>query len=175
MLLQVVQDLHRYSTLRKLGSEFGSRGAHHSAMEGAAVSTVCREIYVALFSQVWPREKLGRDKNNIFNSKQPLPLQTCIEHTFTHARKEFFAHVSMAEEEPGQAAEAGSVSRGLAAAGKEDGQEGKSAGIPEAVFVVGACQRTERAECSPWSLVGRCGVVHAVAGEHVGRGCAAEV
>ena len=33
--VQVVQDLHQYSTLRKLGSEFGSRAAQHSAMEGS--------------------------------------------------------------------------------------------------------------------------------------------
>ncbi|CAI8011381.1 Prefoldin subunit 3 [Geodia barretti] len=38
---EVVQDLHQYSSLRKLGSGFGSRGAHHSALEGTTACTIC--------------------------------------------------------------------------------------------------------------------------------------
>lgn len=33
-MLQVVQDLNQYSSLRKLGSAYGVRGHHSTAVEG---------------------------------------------------------------------------------------------------------------------------------------------
>lgn len=78
----MVQDLHQYSSLRKLGSAFGSRGVQHSAIEGILIAVVDgvqvfvhQHLQSTALLQALPKEKLDKDRNSIFNYKlPPLPL-----------------------------------------------------------------------------------------------------